>query len=216
MDMEEFLIFTFRPIAVLALVTLGILIPHVGPFFQEIRPIISFFVFISIGSGAGENAIYYDGIQKWLFVGFFLVVCSLAFISPIMTDYYALPIQVTRFAKANQQVEVTYQQALGIVKDMLRQETGSDGVLSYAIYTERIQLTDGDFSAYSSSQFEDIDDAEGILSAILNIVIHAVPILLTWVFYDILGWVSDAGLVGLTFWYVFSVTVSIVAFYKAD
>jgi len=57
---------------------------------------------------------------------------------------------------------------------MLREQTGSDGLFAYAIYSERSQLSSNSYHEFVHSQFDDVDDLEGLIGALINIVRHAI------------------------------------------
>lgn len=206
------LLFLLIPVVVQSLLTLAGIIPYVGVIFQWLGPILAFFIFVAIGQHAGEKAKRLTPARRALFLGYALVVCTFTFAGPYVAGYYTYPVKVARNVAAEKHVNLTYEQASNAVKALLSQETGSDGVIAYAIYSERLQLSARSYGEYVGSQFEDIDDLGGLIGAVLNIILYTIPMLLKWALCDKLGWVGEAGLVGLGFWYLFSVALSYVAY----
>jgi hypothetical protein len=207
------LLFLLIPVAVQGLLTLAGIIPYVGVVFQWLGPILAFFIFFAIGQHAGEKAKRLTPARRALLLGYALVVCTFTFAAPYVAGYYTYPVKVARTVAAEKHVDLTYEQASNDVKALLREETGSDGVIGYAIYSERLQLAARSYGEYVGSQFEDIDDLGGLISAVLNIILHTIPMLLKWALCNKLGFVGEAGLVGLGFWYLFSVALSYVAYW---
>jgi hypothetical protein len=207
--------FLIAPVVVRILLSLGELIPYVGPLLQQLNPVIAFFIFIGLGLFAAEKASKLTPARRTLFLAYTLVVCSLTYISAYVAGYYTFPVTVARAVAAEKHVELTYEQASTSVRELLRQETGSDGVIGYAIYSERRQLVGRNLADYAGRQFEEAEGLEGLLGALLNIILHTIPMLLRWILCDKLAWVVEAGLVGLTFWYLFSVVLSYGAYRTA-
>ena len=202
-------------VAVRILRSLGELIPYVGPLFQELNPVIAFFIFIGLGRFAADKVSKLAPPGRAWFLAYMLVVCSLTFVSPYVAGYYTFPVIVARAMAVEKHVELTYEQASTSVKELLRHETGSAGVIGYAIYSERSQLVGRNLGEYVGRQFEDVDGLGGLLGALINIILHTIPMLLKWILCDKLAWVGEARLVGLVFWYLFSLSLSYGAYRTA-
>ena len=204
------------PVAIQALLSLGALIPYVGGFISEIQSILAFVVFYFIGDHAGGKAQGVTGGRRAGIIIYALVACTLTFATPYAAGYYTRPVIFARSIAAEKHVTVTYEEASNLIKALLRQETGSDGVIASAIYGERVQLSAHSLGQYISGQFDDLDDLEGIVSAVVNIVLHTIPMLLKWVLSDKFGWVSEPGFIGLGFWYLVSLALSCWGYVASD
>lgn len=212
--MLKLVLFLLCPAILRSLLSFTELIPYVGAFFQAINPIIAFFIFLSIGWYAGGEAKDLTQVRRTLFLAYALVACSLTYIAPYVAGYYTLPLKVARTVAAQKHVELTYREASNSVRTLLRQETGSDGVIAYAIYSQRSQLAGRSFVDYCARQFEEVYDLLDIPIALINIILHAIPFLLKWLLCDKLAWIGigEASLISLTFWYLFSVTLLYVGY----
>ena len=102
------------------------------------------------------------------------LVCTSIFISPYIVGYYTLPVKIGRVVAAEQHVNLSYKESSGVARAMLREQTGSDGLFAYAIYSERSQLSSNSYHEFVHSQFDDVDDLEGLIGALINIVRHAI------------------------------------------
>lgn len=206
--MLTLLLFWLVPVAARTLLSLGALIPYVGSMFQGLGPILAFFIFFFIGQHAGNNAKGFTPTRRALLLGYAFLVCTSTFAAPYVADYYTYPVKVARAVAAEKHVRLTYAQAANSAKARLRRQTGSDGVIAYAWYTERLQLSAHSYGEYVGRQFEDIEGLGGVIAAGLNIALHTIPLFLTWALCDKLGWVREAGWVGLGFWYLVAVALS--------
>jgi hypothetical protein len=204
------------PVAIQVLLSLGALIPYVGGFVSEIGSILAFFVFFFIGDHAGGKAKRLTRGRRAAMFVYALVACTLTFATPYAAGYYTRPVTFARTVAAEKHVTVTYEEASTSIKALLRQETGSDGVIASAIYGERVQLSAHSLGQYISGQFDDVDDLEGIVSAVVNTVLHTIPMLLKWVLCDKLGWVSEPGFIGLGFWYLVALALSCWGYVASD
>ena len=198
------------------LLSLAGIIPYVGFIFQSITPFVAFGVFFFIGVHTRSAATGLGPHGRTLLICYAGLVCTCTFVAPYVSGYYTYPVTVARAVSASRHVEVSYGQASKVGKALLRTETGGDGVLAYAVYSERRRLSAKSFGEYVGSQFEDIDSPEGFIGAVVNVVLWSVPMLLKWVLCDKLKWVVDGAYVGLMFWYAFSVTLSYWGYKSAD
>lgn len=196
------------------LLTLAAVIPYVGVVFQFIRPIAAFFIFAGMGLLAGEMAEKLSATQKRVVLTCVLIAASISFVGPYVAGYYTHPVRIAR-SLAEKNLSVTYGKATDVMKSSLLQETGSSGVLAYALYSERLQLSARSVGNFFASEFEDVDDLGGIIAALINTVLHAIPWLLKLAICDGLGWVSEAGAIGLAFWYLFSLLLTYIGFRTA-
>jgi hypothetical protein len=204
------LLFFLTPVALQVLLSLGALIPVVGPLFQWLAPMLAFFVYFFVGAHAADLTKSATSVQRTLVAALALVVGTCAFASPYVVEYFTLPIRVSRNVLEEQEEIITYQQASREVRTLLRKDMGSDGVLASAIYSERRQLTAQSYGEYFSKQFEDLDDLGGLVAAVVNSALHAIPMTLKLVLCDKLEWVGEPGAVGLVFWYL--VAMALVCF----
>jgi len=205
-------LFLLVPAVIQILFALAGIIPYVGDFFHYLSQFLSFFLYLGIGAFAAEEARGLSPGKKRLLLGYTLVVCAFAFTIPYVAGYYTYPVKVARVIAAEKHGEFTYAQASDAVKALLVKETGSDGVIAYAIYTERVQLSSASFGEYVGKQFSDIDDLGGLLSAVINTILHAIPMLLKSLLCNGLGLIREAGLIGLGFWYLFSVILAAIGY----
>jgi hypothetical protein len=194
------------------LLALAALIPYVGGFLEEFRPVLAFFVLAGIGMFAAGMAEKLSVAQRKLVLAYALIVATVAFVSSYIASYYTYPARIVRAVAAEKKLTLSYTQGAEAIKSSLLRETGSAGVLAYALYTERLQLSARGLGNFIGSQFEDVDDLDGILSAIINIALHTIPWLLKLLLCDALGWISEPGIIGLVFWYLFSLAVSYFGF----
>lgn len=206
----DLLLFLFVPIVSMILINIAIIIPYIGSIFQLLGSIIGFFVFFFIGMHGAEKAKgNKPAIRSFLF-GYVFIVCTLTFAVPYIVGYYTYPIKVSRNFTKETHSSMTNMQASKAIKDMLITETGSDGIVAYAIYSERQQLSVSSYGKFVGNQFEDVDDLGGIVGAIINIILYSIPMLLKWIICDKLELIKEAGFVGLFFWYFFSLTLSYI------
>jgi hypothetical protein len=201
---KDLLLFLIIPVGGIGLLHLATVIPYVGALIQFLVPIIAFFLFFYIGLFGGEKANGNKPSKKIFLFGFTLLVCTLTFAIPYVVGYYTYPLKVARKVKEQKHTIMTYSQASELITGALNKEIGSDGFFSYALYTEELQLSAKSFNAYLNEQFEDVDDLGSLIAAIVNTILHAVPILLKGLLCTKLGWVKEAGSVGLMFWYLLS------------
>ena len=203
------LLFLVVPTVSIALLKAATLIPYVGVLIQFLLPFVVFFVYFFIGVYGGERASNEtEPAKKRLLLGYTFLICTMTFASPFIIGYYTYPVKVVQNISAVNHKSVTYTQASEIIKNELNDKIGYSGMIAFAIYTERLQLTSDNFGEYCGQQFEDVDDLGGIISAVINIILHAIPMLLKWLLCTKLGFVSEAGFVVLTFWYLFSMLLS--------
>jgi len=209
----ELLLILLIPVVVQGILPLASIIPYAGGIFKELAPFVAFYIFFTIGQYSGDKAKWLSLRSGYLLIGYVLIVCTVTFASPYLAGYYTYPVKVTRSFAAEKHVNLNYEQASNTAKEYLRQETGSDGVIAYAIYSARPQLSAHSYGEYVSRQFDDIDDLGGFIAAGINIVLHTIPIFLTWILCFKLGWVGEAGLVGLGFWYLFYVGLCYIGYW---
>ena len=202
-------------VVVQVLLTLAAVIPYVGGLFQFLQPILAFFLFVGIGLLTGSSTEKVPSRQRRPVLLFLIAAASLCFAGPYVVGYYTYPVKIARSVASNPNLNLTYSQAFDAMKSSLRQETGSDGVVAYALYTERLQLSANSFGKFVSSEFEDVDDFGGIISAIINTVLHAIPLLVKLLLCDTLRWVAEAGIIGLVFWYLLALALTYVGFRTA-
>ncbi len=214
--MVALLLFLLIPVAVQVLVSFAAIIPYVGPIFQWLGPFLAFFIFFHIGQHASDAAKGLTPARRTLLLGYAFVVCTCTFAVPYVAGYYTYPVKVGRAIATSQHVDLTYGQASNAVRGLLRKETGSDGLIAYAIYSERLQLSADSYGKYVGAQFEDVDDLGGFIGALINIVLHTIPMLLKWAVCDKLKWVAEAGFVGFGFWYLVSVVLSYLGYRAAE
>jgi hypothetical protein len=194
------------------LLALAALIPYVGGFFEEFRPVLAFFVLAGIGMLAAGMAAKLSVPQRKLVLACALIAATAAFVSSYVANYYTYPARIVRAAATEKKLTLTYARAAEAMKSSLIRETGSAGILAYALYTERLQLSARSLGKFIGSQFADVDDLDGILSAIINIALHTIPWLLKLFLCDVLEWISEPGIIGCAFWYLFSLALSYFGF----
>ena len=214
--MVEWLFASIFPIAATALLKLAELIPYVGGFVQLIEPLIAFYLFVFIGISFGEKLRESKSLGTSFLFTCIIGVCTLTFAAPYIVGYYTYPIKLAQQVTKETRQDATYAQASSVIKDLLNKEVGSDGIVSYAIYIERRQLSSRNLSEYAGQQFEEIDDLGGVIAAIVNVILHAIPLLLKSILCTQLGWVSEAGLIGIIFWYLFSLLLSFLGWKTAQ
>lgn len=205
-----------------ALLSLLGLVPYIGFVVEAFRPLLAFSIFVVIGVYAGNRANGQAPFTKALLLIYALAVAAVTFATMYAADYYARPVKLAqavaadKTAPADRRVKLTYAQAADAVTALLRQKVGSDGIVAYAIYSERVQLSAHSYRDYVSKEFEAVDDLGGLIAALFSVVFHTIPMLLKWLLCDKLGLVTEAGLVGLGFWLLSSLGLTYAGWCSAD
>lgn len=199
--MARTLTYSFLLILVMAVVSAGEWVPRVGTFFHELAPIVAFFLYLGLGYIAGSK------LRELPTSGRVLVACSLLahfllYSTPYLVGYYMLPSDLAKSMTKERGAEVSYSEAAAALSSVLEKETGLHGVPAYAVFSERRSLTAANVKDYVARQFEDVDDLGPLLAAIVNTVLHTLPVGLKWLLTDRLEIVREPGYIGLVFWYL--------------
>jgi hypothetical protein len=123
------------------LLALAALIPFVGGFFEEFRPVLAFFLLAGIGMLAAGMAEKLSVPQRKLVLACALIAATAAFVSSYIASYYTYPARIVRAAATEKKIALSDVQAADAIKSSLLRETGSAGIFAYALYTERLQLS---------------------------------------------------------------------------
>jgi hypothetical protein len=195
-------------VTVQVLLTAAGAIPYIGDLFESLRPVLAFIIFVGIGFLGRSIAEHFTPTKRAAFFAVIALGCAITFASPYVIGYYTWPLKVGRAVEAERHVQITYAEAATAAKSFLRQETGSDGVTAYALYTERVHLSAKSFGEFTAHQFEEVEGIESLLGAVINVILHAIPMLLKLIFCDKLMWITEAGMLGIIFWYLIAVTLA--------
>lgn len=202
-------------LAIMAAITAGELVPWIGGFLHEINPIIAFFLYLGLGYITASRLGSVPSATRTLIVSSLLAHLAL-YSTPFVVGYYTFPAKVANSMAAEGSPEVSYSEAATAIKVLIERETSLHGIPAYALYSERLSLTAASLSAYIAKQCDDIDDLGGLLTALLNIVLHTIPIGLKWLLTDKLMLVHEPGYIGLIFWYLASLGFYIFGFLRGE
>jgi hypothetical protein len=201
-------LYAIIPTSVIALFNFGEVIPYIGVLFQLFKPILFFFLFCYLGVSLGEMAQKNEFFKRSTLFVYLILVCTISYVNIHAIGYYAVPLKVIKAVNEKTHKVISYSEASVEIDKLLLKEVGSKGVLSFAIYTERIKLRENTFKKHITGQFQDIDDLGGLISAVINIILISIPMALKWILNIKLQWVSEVGLIGLVFWYLIALLFS--------
>lgn len=212
--MARTLAYSIGLILIMAAVCAGELVPGLGTFLREFNPVVAFFLYIGLGYITGSKVGSLPTARA-------LVVCSLLahfllYSTPFIVGYYTFPAKIAKSMTKARGTEVSYAEAATSLKAFLERETRFHGIPAYAVYSERRSLMAANLKEYAARKFEDVDDLGSLLAAILNIMLHSIPILLKWLLTDKLAIVHEPGYIGLIFWYLMSLGFYVFGFVKGE
>ena len=187
----------------------GELIPYLGPFFGEFRPVAAFFLYFGLGFLMGDAYSEATARRRGLLLTVALAGHLLLFATPFVAGYYILPAKVAAAAKKNNDgKDLKYSDAAVSTRVFLEKETECHGVAAYAIYSMRQSMEASNAGEHVAHQFEGVDGLGSCLAALINIVLYTIPIALKWLLVSKLHVVGDPAYIGLAFWYLVALAFS--------
>jgi hypothetical protein len=201
-------------VLIMAAVSAGEVVPGLGTFLREFRPVVAFFLYFGLGYITSSRIASLPAARG-------LVACSLLghfllYSTPFLVGYYTFPAKMAKSMTEEKGTEVSYTEAAASLKTFLASETRFHGVPAYAVYSERRSLMAANIKEYAAHQFEDVDDLGPLLAAILNVILYSIPIGLKWFLVDTLGVVHEPGYIGLVFWYLAALGFYAFGFIKGE
>jgi hypothetical protein len=118
-----------------------------------------------------------------IFAAFF----GILFVSGSIGDWYVLPMKVMAGVEHGPFTH-RYAEAHAAVDGYLQKEVGKGGVVGHLLISARRSMTKEGFGRAVASQFEGIDSLGGLIAALVNIVLIAIPWLIVW----LIGVVSES------------------------
>ena len=190
------------------------LLPWVGPFFRELRPIGAFFVYFGLGwlLGSADSGSKVSSRGALLCVGliFHLVLYSM----PMVVGYYSFPIKIASAEEKSDGKRPSYDEAAVAGDRFLEQQTGLSGVPAYAIYSTRQSLLADGIQKQIDRQFESVDGPVGCAVALLNVILYIIPIALKALLVNKLEVLEEPAYIGLVFWYLVTLAFTYYGYRK--
>lgn len=88
-------------------------------------------------------------------------------------------------------------------------------MFSYAVVRQRARLESTDLGLVLADQLEGVDGLGGLIVALANVLLQAIPIMSSWLLHKKLGIVGEPGLIGIFYWWLVAMLVTYIGFRKA-
>lgn len=210
--MKNSALFIVGIISTLAVITLLKVAPVVGPFFSLVAPVCAFFCYLLYGATIYDVADELKGVSKILLIGLAILLHFFIYITPFVVGYFTFPVKVQRSVEKSRQVQISYRKSFDLSQSMFVEKTGSSGILGYAKYDMRQQLSAESVGEYVDKKLKHLDGLGSFISAVINTILYVIPVFLKWLLADTLSLVEEPAYIGLGFWYLVGLFWSAVGY----
>jgi len=179
----------------------------IGGMFGELVPLFRTFLFFGVGMTYSEESGHTSYIKRILI---FVLSYSIIYVSPYLFEYCYFPLQIRNHVKKTEQRIISYKDASMLLNDHFKSRTGSIGFIGFFKYKMAQPISTEAVGEYIANQVENIEDSAGLITAIINIVLNIVPLVIYKFFTTILHLKISGGWITFIYWYIFYILIILV------